>query len=135
MEPREKGSSSSQTGGVGTKRRTGPKSRRQARALMPFQAGTKTRRKRWPVPVPRLHQGRMMKSAPAPSRLSAAAVKNQSAIDLTIQVRDTAVAIREIEERPEPSQGPNIERQHREGRGFLKAEIAAQKIAPSFWIV
>ena len=59
----------------------------------------------------------MMKSAPAPSRLSAAAAKNRSAIDLTIQVRDTVVAAREIEEHLSQVKAQIIERLSHEGRG------------------
>ena len=70
-----------------------------------------------------------MTSAPAPSRLTAAADIKRSAIDLTIQVRDTSVAIREIEERLGQVNARIIERQHREGGEFLKAEIAAQSVA------
>jgi hypothetical protein len=74
-------------------------------------------------------ESRKMTSAPAPSRLTAAADIKRSAIDLTIQVRDTSVAIREIEERLGQINARIIERQHREGGEFLKAEIAAQSVA------
>ena len=74
-------------------------------------------------------ESRKMTSAPAPSGLTAAADIKQSAIDLTIQVRDTYVAIREIEERLGQVNARIIERQHREGGEFLKAEIAAQSVA------
>ena len=74
-------------------------------------------------------ESRMMKSTPASPRLTTAAVKNRSAIDLTIQVRDTVVATREIEELLGQVNARIIERRHLEGRGFLKAEIAAQKVA------
>ncbi len=70
-----------------------------------------------------------MTSAPAPSRLTAAADIKRSAIDLTIQVGDTYVAIREIEERLGQVNARIIERQHREGGEVLKAEIAAQSVA------
>lgn len=72
---------------------------------------------------------KMMKSAPALSRFSAAAVKNQSAIDLRIEVRDTTIAIREIEEHLSQVKAQIIERLSPEGKGFLKAEISAQKVA------
>ena len=74
-------------------------------------------------------ESRKMTSAPAPSRLTAAADIKRSAIDLTIQVRDTYAAIREIEERLGQVNARIIERQHREGGEFLKAEIAAQSVA------
>jgi hypothetical protein len=70
-----------------------------------------------------------MTSAPAPSRLTAAADIKRSAIDLTIQVRDTSIAIREIEERLGQVNARIIERQHRDGGEFLKAEMAAQSVA------
>jgi hypothetical protein len=72
---------------------------------------------------------RKMKSAPARSRLKAAAINNHPAVDLTIQVRDTTIAVREIEEHLGQVNARIIESLHREGRGFLKAEIAAQKVA------
>jgi len=72
---------------------------------------------------------RKMKSATSPSRLTAAAAKNRPAIDLTIQVRDMTIAVREIEERLGQVNARIIERQYRQGRGFLKVEIAAQKVA------
>ena len=50
-------------------------------------------------------------------------------MDLTIQVRDTDVAIREIETRLGQVNARIIERQHRRGSEFLKAEIATQNIA------
>jgi hypothetical protein len=74
-------------------------------------------------------ESRKMTSVPAPSRLTAAADIKQSAIDLTVQVRDTYVAVREIEERLGQVNARIIESQHREGGEFLKAEIAAQSVA------
>jgi len=73
-------------------------------------------------------EDKMMKSAPAVSRLMAAPAKKRSAIDLTIQVRDTDVAVREIEERLGQAGARITERQHRERGEFLKAEIAASKV-------
>ena len=70
-----------------------------------------------------------MTSALAPSRLTAAADIKRSAIDLTIQVRDTYVAVRKIEERLGEINARIIERRHREGGEFLKAEMAAQSVA------
>jgi len=74
-------------------------------------------------------ESRTMKSAPAPLRFTGAAAKKRSAIDLTIQVSDKDLAFREIEERLKQVNARIIERLHREGREFLKAEIAAQKFA------
>ena len=74
-------------------------------------------------------ESRKMTSTPAPSRLTAAADIKRSAIDLTIQVRDTYVAIRQIEERLGQVNARIIERRHRKGGEFLQAEIAAQNVA------
>jgi hypothetical protein len=74
-------------------------------------------------------ESRKTMSAPSPSRMTAAAAIKRSVIDLTIQVRDTDVAIREIEARLGQVNARIIERQHRKGSEFLKAEIAAQNVA------
>jgi hypothetical protein len=68
-------------------------------------------------------------SAPSPSRMTAAATGRRSVIDLTIQVRDADVAIREIEASLGQVNARIIERQHRKGSEFLKADIAAQNVA------
>ncbi len=71
-----------------------------------------------------------MTSAPSPSRMAGTAtIKKRSVIDLTIQVRDTDVAIREIEARLGQVNARIIERQLRKGSEFLKAEIAAPNVA------
>jgi hypothetical protein len=67
-------------------------------------------------------------SAPVPSRMAAAAIR-RSVMDLTIQVRDTDVATREIEARLGQVNALISERQHRKEGEFLKAEIAAQNVA------
>ena len=74
-------------------------------------------------------ESRKTMSAPSPSRMTAVAAIKRSVIDLTIQVRDTDVAIREIETRLDQVSARIIERQHRKGSEFLKAEIAAQNVA------
>lgn len=74
-------------------------------------------------------ESRKTMSAPSPSRMTAVAAIRRSAIDMTIQVRDTNVAIREIEARLGQVNARIIERQHRKGSDFLKAEIAAQNVA------
>jgi hypothetical protein len=74
-------------------------------------------------------ESRKTMSAPSPSRMTAAAAIKRSVIDLTIQVRDTDVAIREIEARLGQVNARIIEKQHRRGSEFLKAEIAAQNVA------
>jgi hypothetical protein len=68
-------------------------------------------------------------STPSPPRMTAAAAIKRSVMDLTIQVRDTDVAIREIEARLGQVDARIIERQHRNGSEFLKAEIAAQNVS------
>jgi len=71
-----------------------------------------------------------MTSAPLPSRMTGmATIKKRSVVDLTIRVRDTAVAIREIEARLGQVNARIIERQLRKGSEFLKAEIAAPNVA------
>ena len=74
-------------------------------------------------------ESRKTMSAPSPSRMSAGAAIKRSVMDLTIQVGDTDVAIREIEARLGQVNARIIERQHRKGSEFLKAEIAAQNVA------
>ncbi len=71
-------------------------------------------------------EGRKTMSAPSPSRITAVAVKKPSVIDLTIRVRDTDAAIREIEARLSQVNARIIERQRLTGSEFLRAEIAAQ---------
>jgi hypothetical protein len=67
-------------------------------------------------------------AAPAPSRATDA-VTQRSAIHLTIQVKDVHVAVREVEGRLSQVNGRIIERRRRDGREFLKAEVAAQNLA------
>ncbi|PKN60166.1 MAG: hypothetical protein CVU53_04485 [Deltaproteobacteria bacterium HGW-Deltaproteobacteria-11] len=55
--------------------------------------------------------------------------KAPSLLDLTIHVNDVHVAVREVEARLGQVNGRIIERQRRDGREFLKAEIAAQNLA------
>jgi hypothetical protein len=74
-------------------------------------------------------ESRKTMSAPSPSRMTAAAAIKRSVIVLSIQVGDTDVAIREIEARLGQVNARIIERQHRKGSEFLKAEIAAQNVA------
>jgi len=68
-------------------------------------------------------------SAVKSRQMTAAAVQKRWAIDLTIQVRDISVAVGEMEERLGQVRARIMERQHREGREFLKAEIAAPDVA------
>ena len=70
-----------------------------------------------------------MTSAPTPSRLAAVATIKQSAMNLTIQVRDVEAALREIETRLDQVSARIIERQHRKESEFLKVEIATQNVA------
>lgn len=68
-------------------------------------------------------------AAPAPSQITAATAAKRATFDLTIQVRDVPIAVREVEERLGQANGRIIERQRRDGREFLKAEVAAQNLA------
>ncbi len=68
-------------------------------------------------------------AAPAPSQITSATAAKRATFDLTIQVRDVPIAVREVEERLGQANGRIIERQRRDGREFLKAEVAAQNLA------
>jgi hypothetical protein len=74
-------------------------------------------------------ESRVMKSAPAASRFAAGPPTKRFAVELTIQVRDTNQAVKEIEDRLAQVNGRVIERRHQEGRVFLKAEITGQTVA------
>jgi len=69
-------------------------------------------------PVPAAHQD----SHPGPGHAS-------RRCPCLLRLRDTYVAIREIEERLGQVNARIIEKQHREEGEFLKAEIAAQNVA------
>jgi anti-sigma factor RsiW len=68
-------------------------------------------------------------SAPSQSRMTAGAAIKRSVMDLTIQVGDTAAAIREIEARLGQVNARIIERQHLKGSEFLKVEVPARNAA------
>jgi anti-sigma factor RsiW len=68
-------------------------------------------------------------AAPAPSQIAAATAAKRATFDLSIQVRDVSVAVREVEERLSQVNGRIIERRRRDGREFMKAEVAAQNLA------
>jgi hypothetical protein len=53
----------------------------------------------------------------------------RSDLDLMIHVKDVDITVREVEERLVQVNGRIIERQRRDGREFLKAEVAAQNLA------
>jgi anti-sigma factor RsiW len=76
-------------------------------------------------------KGRMapIGAAPAPSQITAATAAKRATFDLSIQVRDVSVAVREVEERLGLVNGRIIERRRRDGREFMKAEVAAQNLA------
>lgn len=74
-----------------------------------------------PVEKPALSQNQQRVEA-------AVAAKKGTILDLTIQVRDTNLAVREIEDRLGQSGARIIEKRHQEGRGFLKAELVSEKI-------
>ena len=67
--------------------------------------------------------------APAPSKMMGATTVKRSVMELTIQVRDMSVAVREIEKRLGQVYGRVIARRHIEGLESLKAEIPAQNVA------
>ncbi len=67
-------------------------------------------------------------AAPTPSQATDAAIQ-PPAFHLTIHVKDVHVAVREIEERLSQVNGRLIERQRRDAREFVKAEVAAQNLA------
>ena len=74
-------------------------------------------------------ESRKTMSAPAQSRLASVTTIKRSTMDLTIQVKNSEAALREIEMRFDQVSARIIERQHRNGSDFLKAEIAAQNVA------
>ena len=74
-------------------------------------------------------ESRKTTSAPSSLRMTAVPGIKRSVIDLTIQVRDTDVAVREIEARLGQANARIIEKQQLKGSEFLKAEIAAQNVA------
>jgi hypothetical protein len=65
----------------------------------------------------------------APSQASDSAAARHSALDLTIHVRDVNAAVRTVEARLSQLNGRVLEKQRREGRAMLKAELAAQHLA------
>jgi hypothetical protein len=68
-------------------------------------------------------------AAPAPSQITAATAGKRSTLGLTIQVKDVHIAVQEVEDRLAQTNGRIIEREGRDGREFLKAEVAAQNLA------
>ncbi len=70
-------------------------------------------------------ESRKTVSEPSRSRMTAVAPREQSVIELTIQVRDMDAALREIDAHLAQVKARILERQHHEGTAFLKAEIAA----------
>jgi hypothetical protein len=78
---------------------------------------------------PAIGESGKMISATAPSKLAAPATIGRSAMSLTIQVRDLEDALREIETHFAQISARIIERRHRTGSVFLKAEIAGQNVA------
>ena len=69
------------------------------------------------------------RAEPLPPLMTAAATSKRSVIELTLQVSDLAVAIREIEAHLDQVKARVIERQHHRESEFLKAEIAAPDAA------
>jgi hypothetical protein len=69
-----------------------------------------------------------MMFTPAPSQSIPAGAVKESAIDLTIQVRDVSAAIGEIEAHLRQANARIIEKRRRKGGELLKAEMAAQNV-------
>jgi hypothetical protein len=82
-----------------------------------------------PLPEP-AGKGKMaaMGAAPAPSQAMDAAIQ-RPAVHLTIHVKNVLVAVREIEGRLGQVNGRVIERQRRDARELVKAEVAVQNLA------
>ena len=74
-------------------------------------------------------ESRKTMTAPSLSRTAAGAAIKRSVMDLTIQVGDTAAAVREIEARLGQAHARIIERQPLKGNEFLKVEVPAQNVA------
>jgi hypothetical protein len=69
-------------------------------------------------------------AAPASRPMAASEVVGRSAVELTIQVGDVPWAMQEIEKRLGEANARIIERRHRGGGEFIRAEIAAARVAP-----
>lgn len=70
------------------------------------------------------------RSAPASSRLKGAPLMIRAVLELTIQVREMTVAIREIDEVLSRLGARIMEKMDREGRVILKVELAAPTVPP-----
>ncbi|MBE0557763.1 MAG: hypothetical protein IH628_11075, partial [Proteobacteria bacterium] len=75
-------------------------------------------------------EGRPMPAAPAPKEMAASGVTGGSTVELTIQVGDVPWAAQEIEKRLGEAHARIIERRRRGEGKFLRAEMAAGRVAP-----
>jgi hypothetical protein len=95
------------------------------------RAGKQEAAQSFEAPLPKhTGKGKMapIGAAPAPSQATDAAIQ-RPAVHLTIHVKDVPVAVREIEERLGQVNGRVIERQRRDARELVKAEVAVQNLA------
>jgi anti-sigma factor RsiW len=104
-----------------------------AEALSRIQdrAGKQEAAQSFEAPLPKhTRKGKMahIGAAPAPSQATDAAIQ-RPAVYLTIHVKNVPVAVREIEERLGQVNGRVIERQRRDARELVKAEVAVQNLA------
>ena len=72
---------------------------------------------------------RPMPAAPASRQMAASEVIRQSTVELTIEVGDVPSAVREIEKRLGEANARIVERRRRGDGEFLKAEMAAERVA------
>jgi hypothetical protein len=68
-------------------------------------------------------------AAPASRQMAASEVVGRVTVELTIQVGDVPSAMQEIEKRLAEANARIVERQHRGAQEFLKAEMAAERVA------
>ncbi len=75
-------------------------------------------------------EGRPMPAAPASRQMAASEVAGRSTVELTIQVEDVPLAMQEIEKRLGEANARIIERRHSGEGEFIRAEMAAGRVAP-----
>ena len=75
-------------------------------------------------------ESRPMPAAPASRQMAASEVVGRSTVELTIQVGDVPSAMQEIEKRLGEANARIIERRHRGEGEFIRAEMAAERVAP-----
>ena len=70
-----------------------------------------------------------MAAPPAPSRLAEKAVAARPDVELTVEVADMSVALKKIEELLVYANARNPDRERREGKALLRAEIPPDSVA------